>query len=70
MRWEKSSLTATTILSIFSQPTHIMIPVLLANIVRSEILLLLLLLTEEGNVMMSLLMSLIKIPCSNSKPGT
>ena len=50
-------------------PTQIMILVLLVNIVRSGILHLLLLLTEGGNVMMSLLMLPIKIPCSNSKPG-
>jgi len=69
MPWVKSLLTATTILSIFSQPIHTMILVLSVNIVKSGIQPLLLLLTEEGNVMMSLLMLLIKTPCSNSKQG-
>jgi len=67
--WVKSLLTATTIPSIFSQPIHTMILVLWVNIVKSGILHLLLLLIGEGNVMMSLLMLLIKTPCSNSKQG-
>lgn len=46
-----------------------MILVLLVNIVRKETLQLLLLLTEGGNVIMSLLMLPMKILCSISKPG-
>ncbi|AQK38565.1 Putative clathrin heavy chain family protein [Zea mays] len=65
----KSSSTATITLSISLLPTHFMTLVLWANTVKSEILHLLLLLIDVGNVTTSLLMSLTKTHCSSYKLG-
>ncbi|ONM41952.1 Clathrin heavy chain 2 [Zea mays] len=65
----KSSLTATTILSISLLPTHFTTLVLWVNIVKSGILHLLLLLTDVGSVTMNLLTSLTRIRYSSCKLG-